>query len=187
MNVKPPKSDLKAGGLGKKIAKWTMYSLFFLALLYGALKFWEHQSSNAQRSSRLVMYKEQEKKYNILSSDLAVYAPLLAGTPAYKFAVSDAGKTIFTHLLSVDLDKFNAYLKEDVAISYVGLQLLGSGCANKECTQSQAAFVIDPEIGKWYAAILDKGHIVYYGVPEGAQVPKGFESWYKSHSLEAPK
>ena len=78
-------------------------------------------------------------------------------------------------------------MEDSVPMIYVGKQILGSGCKKQACSEAEAAFVIDPDSGKYYAAINQDGKVIYYGTEEGKPIPSGFEKWRGSQGLGGAK
>lgn len=177
----------KAKALAKIILKGIAILLALLILLYAGFKFWEYQATEGKRAEKTAFQNQQKTKFEDFIRDEISYAPLMVGTSSLEYVLRGNRDFIFSYLLAADYKAFQNAMEDSVPMIYVGKQILGSGCKKQACSEAEAAFVIDPDSGKYYAAISQDGKAVYYGVEEGKSIPAAFEKWRGSQGLGGAK
>ena len=177
----------KVKALAKLILKGVAFFLILLVLLYAAFKVWEYQSIESKRSELSAFQNQQKVQYEDLTKDQVSYVPLMVGTPSLSYIQSENRSFIFSYLLSADYTVFKEAMEDSAQLVYVGKQILGSGCKRQACNELEAAFVIDPEMGQYFAAIRQNGAIIYYGLEEGRSIPLAFTKWHPNEGVEGAK
>lgn len=175
----------------KALAKWMLKGIAFLLavliLLYVVFKVWDYRTLQSKQAERQAFQAQQKIKYDDLTKDQVSYVPLMVGTSSLDYVTNGDRSFIFSYLLSADFKVFKEAIEESAQMVYVGKQILGSGCKKQACNELEAAFVIDPEVNQYFAAISQNGAVVYYGVEEGKPIPPAFAKWHPKKSAEEVK
>ncbi|MBU3555008.1 hypothetical protein [Polynucleobacter sp. UB-Piko-W3] len=177
----------KAKALAKIILKGIAILLALLILLYAGFKFWEYQTIEGKRAEKTAFLNQQKTKFEDFIRDEVSYAPLMVGTSSLEYVQRGNRDFIFSYLLAADYKAFQNAMEDSVPMIYVGKQILGSGCKKQACSEAEAAFVIDPDSGKYYAALSQDGKTVYYGVEDGKSTPAAFEKWHGNQTSGGAK
>jgi hypothetical protein len=177
----------KVKALAKLILKCIAIFLVALVMLYAAFKAWEYRSIESKRSEQSAFQHQQKIRYDDLTKDQASYAPLMVGAPSLDYVQDGSRSFIFSYLLSTDYSVFKEAMEDSAQMVYVGKQILGSGCKKQACNELESAFVIDPEMNQYFAAISQNGKIFYYGLEEGKSIPPAFVKWHPNEHAEDVK
>jgi hypothetical protein len=177
----------KLKALAKFVLSGITILLVLLILLYAIFKIWEYRSIESKRSEQSAFQYQQKLKFEDLTKDQISYIPLMVGTPSLDYVLSENRNFIFTYLLSADYTVFKEAMEESTQMVYVGKQVLGSGCKKQACSELEAAFVVDPEMGQYFAAIRQNGAVIYYGLEDGKPVPPAFTKWRPNEGVVGAK
>ncbi|WP_173955308.1 hypothetical protein [Polynucleobacter tropicus] len=173
--------------LAKFILKGVALLLVLLVLLYAAFKLWEYQAIETKRAENVAIQNRLKNQFEDLTRDQASYIPLVVGGSSLDYVQQGNGEFIFSYLLGSNYKLYQELMEDSAQIIYVGKQILGSGCKKQGCSDGEAAFVVDPESSKYYAAISYGGKVEYYGIEDGALAPAAFQQWHGSHAAEGAK
>ena len=173
--------------LAKFLLKGIALLLALLILLYAGFKLWEYQTIESKRAENVAQQKRLKNQFEDLARDQASYIPLMVGTSSLDYVQRGNGEFIFSYLLGSNYKLYQELMEDSGQIIYVGKQVLGSGCKKQGCGDGEAAFVIDPESSKYYAAISHDGKVEYYGIDDGAPAPAAFQKWHGSQVSEGAK
>jgi hypothetical protein len=173
--------------LAKFVLKGIALLLTLLILLYAAFKLWEFQTIESKRAENVALQNRLKNQFEDLTRDQASYIPLMVGTSSLDYVQRGNGEIIFSYLLGSNYKLYQELMQDSGQIIYVGKQILGSGCKKQGCSDGEAAFVIDPESSKYYAAINQDGKVEYYGIEDGAPAPAAFQQWHGSQVSEGAK
>ena len=173
--------------LAKFIFKGVALLLLLLILSYAGFKFWEYLSVEGKRAEKTAFQNRQKNKFEGIVRDESSYAPLMVGTSSLDYVLRGNRDFIFSYLLAANYKAFQEAMEDSAQIIYVGKQILGSGCKKQACSEAEAAFVIDPESGQFFAAISQNGKVIYYGIEEGKSIPLAFTKWHGGQTSEANK
>jgi hypothetical protein len=177
----------KLKALAKFIFKCIAILLALLILLYVGFKVWDYQVIEIAQSEKRAAQNRQKNKFEDLSRDQAAYAPLMVGSSSLDYVRGGNREFIFTYLLGSDFKIYQELMEDSGQIVYVGKQILGSGCKKQFCKEAEAAFVIDPESGKFYAAINQNNELHYYGIEDRSPIPLAFEKWHGTQAAGGAK
>ena len=175
---------MSIGSLGSKLLKLLAALILLGVISYFGFKGWEYKSELDENAHHAELQAQEQKRFAVLSRHLATYAPLMVGTSSLGFIQAGNGKTTFEILMGEDYSALLTAIGKSKQMVYVGPQILGVGCASEDCLSTQAAFVIDPTLGKVYAAITEDGKPIYYGLVEGSPIPPAFEKWNGFQKVE---
>jgi len=177
MPKQPLSIAVKLKKLVINVIKWILYALIILVLAYASYKVWEYKGEYEGDKKAKILAKEQEIQFEDLRKNLATYAPLLVGSPSSVLATRANGKFILAYMLGADIEAFQEAFEESVPIVYVGSQILGAGCKKSDCTESNAAFVVEPATNRIYLALRKGGELTFYGLEDSKTIPLAFEKW----------
>lgn len=177
MDSKPQTIVSQVVSLAKKIAKGLLYALAALVLIYFIFKAWEYTAESGQQKATKVLQGEQSEKFANLSRQIATYSPLAVGGSSLQFVKRAVNEPQFQYLLGGSYQTFITALEDSVALVYVGPSIFGAGCQKSGCALTQAAYLIDPDKGRIYAATIENGKTRYFGFTEGEAIPAAFEGW----------
>jgi len=172
----------KLKALAKLVLKGVAILLLLLILLYAGFKIWEYQDLESKQAEKIALRHRLKVQYEDLARDQAAYAPLVVGSSSLDYIQRGNGEPIFTYLLGADFKLYQNLMEDSVPIIYVGKQILGSGCKKQGCGEGEAAFVIDLDSSKYFAAINQGGKVVFFGIEEGAPIPAAFQKWHGSQT-----
>lgn len=171
----------------KFVLKGIVLFIVLLILLYAGFKAWEYQTIESKRAERIAQQNRLKNQFEDLIRDQASYIPLMVGSSSLDYVQKGNGEFIFTYLLGSNYKLYQELMEDSGQIVYVGKQILGSGCKKQGCAEGEAAFVVDPESNRYYAAISQDGKVEYYGLEDGSLAPVAFQKWHGSQITEGAK
>jgi hypothetical protein len=173
--------------LAKFLLKGIALLLALLILLYAGFKLWEYQTIESKRAENVAQQKRLKNQFEDLARDQASYIPLMVGTSSLDYVQRGNGEFIFSYLLGSNYKLYQELMEDSGQIIYVGKQILGSGCKKQGCGDGEAAFVIDPESSKYYAAISHErqGRVLRHR--RWCASPSSVSKWHGSQVSEGAK
>jgi hypothetical protein len=171
----------------KFILKGIVLFIVLLVLLYAGFKGWEFQSIESKRAEHVAQQNRLKNQFEDLARDQVSYIPLMVGGSSLDYVQKGNGEFIFSFLLGSNYKLYQELMEDSGQIIYVGKQIFGSGCKKQGCADGEAAFVVDPGSGKYYAAISRDSKVEYYGIEDGSQIPAAFQKWHGNLSVEGVK
>ncbi|QWD64596.1 hypothetical protein [Polynucleobacter sp. MWH-UH2A] len=177
----------KVKAFAKFVLKGVALFIILLILLYAGFKAWEYQTVESKRAENVAHQNRLKNQYEDLARDQVSYIPLMVGSPSLDYVQRGNGESIFAYLLGSNYKLYQELMEDSGQIVYVGKQILGAGCKKQGCADGEAAFVVDPESSRYYAAINQDGKVEYYGIEDGSPAPVAFQKWHGSQTIEGAK